>query len=512
MRVGLSALILETNSFSPQKSDLRYFKENGFLLAGDEIVPYHHHVRNEVAGFLDTCTTLGLEVYPVCAAWAVPHGPLTRITYRKIKHTILTGFIEELPRLDAFYLALHGSMVVEGLDDPEGDLMAAVRRVIGTKPLVVSLDFHGNITQAMVRHPDIIIGYNSYPHNNMYEIGEKSARLLSQYWDQIPQLCRLYVKLPMVTPLERMTIDDNPPMRRLIERCDEIEKETGIVSVNVFGVQPWIDVPELGSSIVLVAHRDHLEKAQAYCVKLAQDFWKARHYLQAVVQYSPEEAVKQALASGIAPVLLNEPADNVGSGATGDSVSLLRVLADVEPPVPTILTVCDSKAVDRCHRSKVGQSVELVVGGQYNPWETPMRISGVLRSLSDGVYRFRGPVQTGVTTSMGRAAVLEFKPGMYLQITELPPYTIDPEHYRCMGLMPERMKLVGIKSQGSYKASYNSIPHLMLFVDSPGLSRSDTTKVPYTKVDTSHLYPFNLKVRFKARPIMFMNNSEVNHE
>lgn len=113
---------------------------------------------------------------------------------------------------------------------------------------------------------------------------------------------------------------------------------------------------------------------------------------------------------------------------------------------------------------------------------------------------------------MGRAAVLEFKPEMYLQITELPPYTIDPEHYRCMGLMPERMKLVGIKSQGSYNASYNSIPHTMLFVDSPGLSRSDITKVPYTKVDTSHLYPFNLEVRFKARPIMFMKNSEVSHE
>jgi microcystin degradation protein MlrC len=160
----------------------------------------------------------------------------------------------------------------------------------------------------------------------------------------------------------------------------------------------------------------------------------------------------------------------------------------------------------------VGQTIELMVGGQFNPWETPMRISGVLRSLSDGIYRFRGPVQTGVTTSMGRAAVLEFKPEMYLQITALPPYTIDPEHYRCMGLMPERMKLVGIKSQGSYKASYNSIPHKMLFVDSPGLSRSDTTKVPYTKVDVDHLYPFNLKMRFQARPIMFMKNSEVNHE
>jgi len=48
----------------------------------------------------------------------------------------------------------------------------------------------------------------------------------------------------------------------------------------------------------------------------------------------------------------------------------------------------------------------------------PVGVKGRVRTIFDGRYRYRGPV-----------------------------YTVDPEHYRCVGLFPERVKFVGVKSQ-----------------------------------------------------------------
>jgi microcystin degradation protein MlrC len=75
-------------------------------------------------------------------------------------------------RLDGVLLDLHGAMVPEGLDDGEGDLMAAVRRIIGPAvPMAVTLDLHGNLTAAMVESTELLHGYKTYPHVDMAERG-----------------------------------------------------------------------------------------------------------------------------------------------------------------------------------------------------------------------------------------------------------------------------------------------------------------------------------------------------
>lgn len=503
MRVGLAALILESNSFSPQKSDLQYFRENGFLLYNEEIIQYHRRVKNEIAGFIDTCKENHTTVVPMCTAWAVPHGPVPMGTYQHIKRRIIKEIKQNKP-VDAVYLALHGAMVVDGIDDPEGDLIDSVRSAGGTVPLVVSLDFHANPTRLIAEKSDIIVGYNSFPHTNLYETGQKTALLLHRHFEQIDNLHRVFVKIPMIFPHEKLTIEDNLPVKTIMEKAENFEREAGIVNVSVFAVNPWLDIQELGGGVIITAHRDHLDKAIACATELASDFWNIREYFFDFTWYSPKEAIFEALRIDAQPVILNEPADNAGSGATGDSTAILRALLELKPEVPALMTICDPEATRICRRKGVGKRIELHLGAKFNTrFDTPVLVSGTIRTIFDGRYQYKGSVQTGVTTSMGLTIVLEIDQGIFVQITEIPVYTIDPEHYRCVGLFPERMKLVGIKSQGSYKASYDAISKSVFYLDTPGLSRSDVTKIPFTKVDTAHLYPFNREMRYEPAPLVF---------
>ena len=103
----------------------------------------------------------------------------------------------------------------------------------------------------------------------------------------------------------------------------------------------------------------------------------------------------------------------------------------------------------------------------------PVGVKGRVRTIFDGRYRYRGPV-----------------------------YTVDPEHYRCVGLFPERVKFVGVKSQGSFKASYGAISARVFYLDTPGISRSKIEAVPFERIDRRRTYPFNRALSFAPEAVV----------
>jgi len=87
----------------------------------------------------------------------------------------VTGKVKEF---DGVLLALHGAGVAEGLDDPEDDLLEAIRNQIGKDvPIVSSFDMHANFTRKMMDHLDGLAGYNTFPHIDVVETGERAINL-----------------------------------------------------------------------------------------------------------------------------------------------------------------------------------------------------------------------------------------------------------------------------------------------------------------------------------------------
>src|SRR4029450_9102497 len=102
---------------------------------------------------------------------ASPAAFVTRAIYGHVKERMLRD-LEAAGTVDGVLLDLHGAMVPEGLDDGEGDLIEAVRQVVGPHvPIAVTLVFHGNLSDTMVREADLLHGYKTYPHVDMGERG-----------------------------------------------------------------------------------------------------------------------------------------------------------------------------------------------------------------------------------------------------------------------------------------------------------------------------------------------------
>ena len=68
---------------------------------------------------------------------------------------------------------------VEGLRDPESDLLQAVRDEFGNSlPIGISYDLHANVTEANARLATFIVGYLTNPHRDHYRTGYTSGEIL----------------------------------------------------------------------------------------------------------------------------------------------------------------------------------------------------------------------------------------------------------------------------------------------------------------------------------------------
>src|SRR5262245_48452620 len=138
MRIAIGGIGHETNTFSTLTTGLNDF----FVRRGEECLQ---------GEFWDRYRTQGVELVPTLMAGASPHGLVERDTYLQLKHELLERLQNALP-VDGVYLSLHGAMEVEEIGDGEGDLVTAVRALVGPDvPIAVSLDLHGNISPEFVR-------------------------------------------------------------------------------------------------------------------------------------------------------------------------------------------------------------------------------------------------------------------------------------------------------------------------------------------------------------------------
>lgn len=477
-RVAIGAIFTECNHLGGAPIDRSWF-ERFELLCGDDLLA---GASGAVAGMLKVLRERGLQPVPLLYASTCPGGPITRGTYEELRGELLERLRAALP-VDGVLLPLHGAAAAEHVGDPEGDLIGAVRALVGADtPVVASLDLHAHVTATMVRGADALLAWETYPHRDAVSTGQRAARLLA---DAMAGRCRptmAMAKVPVVTGAINGSTEGAGPFADLMRRAKGLEADTGVLSSSMFLVHPYLDLPDMGSGALVVTDGDP-ERAAQLATGLAEDYWRRRAELEPEV-HGPAQAVAAGLRVD-GTVLLVETADCCGGGAAGDSVASLKALLGAALPAPALVPVVDAGAARACHDAGTGNAVTVAVGHCLDPqWGKPVTVTGRVLRLSDGRFRYRGGIWDGLEGGMGASAVLEVPsrggPGaVRILLTTHATYEWADEQFRSVGLDPAAAKFIVAKNPMNYHLSYSPVATATYILDTPGPTPATVRNVPF---------------------------------
>ena len=495
MRIAIGAFMYEANSFSPVQTTLDDFAA-GTLVRGPALLDYFRDTNTEVAGFLHSCAAIpDAEIVPLLAADANPAGLVQAATYTALRDELLDRLAQaqRTQPLDAVLLALHGAMVAEGEDDPEGAVLAAVRDIVGPAVLIAaSLDLHANVTARMAAAADVLVGYRTYPHVDQRRTGERAAAPALAAAQGGPRPRTVVQKVPLIVPAETMQTTHGP-MHEVRAEADWLEAEGAALAVSVFGMQPWLDLPEAGCSIVVVG--TEAGDSHVHARRLARQFWQRRKAFD-VPLVAPDVAVQRALAAERGPVLLVDSADATSAGSPGDSVAVLQALLDAGcghtdgAAGLCLVPLVDPPAAAAAHATGAGETLTLPVGGTLDPEHSAsVAVTGRIERLTDGRVLRKGPAYTGMAMDAGPTAVLAIGAIRLLLMSRTIP-TSDPEIYRAAGLEPATARIVVVKSPNLFRAAYGPFAQDIILLDTPGVSSPNLHRFNWQRIGRP-IYPLD---------------------
>lgn len=495
-RVAIGGVAQETNSFTGIPTTMADFTgRGGELVLGNSIVPSHRNVNSVMGGFIEYLERHDLAPVPTVAARACPGGPLDKATYESLRDDLLRGL--DTASYDGVLLSLHGAMVAEGYDDPEGDILEHVRRIVGDRPIAVVLDLHANLSRTTVQYSDVIIAYKTYPHVDMAASGFKAAELLHSILAKKMQLWASFCPLPMLIPSINMRTNEGVgPMSRLqqlaatLAASDEHIKEIGI-----YGGFPYADVPCSHASVLTYSsqgqsHADEIRNA------IAERYWEERqNFFKATMPAA--DAIREALQSTERPTVLADIADNPGSGGTGDTTGLLHLVLEHQPANTFVGILHDPATVARAFEIGEGRTSTFEIGGKINPNHgSPVVVEATVERLSDGRYVCSGPMMHGKEEVLGQSALLRAGT-VLIGVTEGRASVNDPEMIRMLGVEPTELNLMVLKVKGHFRAAFGDIARQIFDAESPGASMTDFTQLTFHKL-RHPIFPFESPAEWRS--------------
>jgi microcystin degradation protein MlrC len=498
VRIAIGQLWQETNTFNPLPTVRDDFERFG-VLRGPQIIEQLADT-NEIGGFIQSLRAwperpeiVGLVRLP---AW--PSGRATPETFAWLREELVTSLRAAGP-VDGVLLALHGAMVAEGAPDVEGDILVALREVIGPKiPIVATLDLHANVTERMVRSAEALVLFHTAPHIDVFETGQRGAALLRKILIDGARPVVAFQKIPAVVPAERANTEDPASVSHALKaRLVELEAQPGVLTAGLATVQPWLDIPELGAMAIVVTNSD-AEQAKTACADLANEFWRARtDYLPTLTPTA--EAVARAAARQEGLTVLSDSADATTSGAPGDSTWVLAELLRREWTREALVTLVAPEIVAEAERLGVGGRFAGPIGGvRDHRFSRPINITATVERLFDARFVLSGHLARNLPIDMGRSAVLGAGNVKIIVTSRSGPH-FAPQLFEAAGFDPFAAQVLVAKSPCGFRAAYAGRAQEILVVDAPGCAPPNFSQYEYDQIDRP-LWPWDEIKEWQAEP------------
>lgn len=421
------------------------------------------------------------EWVPTILAGATPGGIVTKETYETLVAEFLDSVKRHLP-YDAFFFDIHGAMSVEGLPDPEGDLIVRLREVIGDKPIIsTSTDLHGCVSHRLAENTDLITTYRMAPHEDS-QISKKRAvvNLIERIEQGLGKpKYKAWVKVPVLLPGEKTSTRVSPG-KELYAKVPEVADQEGVVDAGIWISYAWADEPRNHGTVMVVG--DDKEKVSEGAMKLARAFWEVREMFEFVAPTDElEVCLKEAIESPLRPYFLSDMGDNPTAGGAGDVTWTLhqlkknRKLMSDNGPFFIYGAIPGPELVDKAFKAGVGERVSGYAGAQVDDrYAGPVEITGEVVSLED--------------TPGNRKAVIRMG-SMRIIVTEIrTPYHYEKDMLK-LGLDPNKADIVMVKLGYLVPDWYRIQKGWMMALTRGGVDQ-DIEKLPYKGIERP-MYPID---------------------
>ncbi len=428
-RIAIAGLAIESSTFSPAlthepafkaKVDSNIFKAYPFLAS-------------------DSALRKNANWFPTLQAHALPGGTVTREAYESLVNQTLERLKANLP-YDGLFFDIHGAMSVVGMDDPEGDFIIRVRKVVGTETLIsTSMDLHGNVSERLAENTDLITCYRMAPHEDAMV---SKRRAVQNLVDRLASgkgkpAFKAWIPVPILLPGEK-TSTRIEPGKSLYAQVDPITKRPGIIDAAIWIGYAWADEPR-NHAVVMVTGDDEKAVGEA-AESLANSFWSVRSKFEFVAPVaSLNESLELALASKKKPFMISDMGDNPTAGGAGDVTWTLTKL--LERPEfkssngPTLIyaSIPAPELVAKAVAAGIGAKVEGLAGAVVdNRYAPPVLISGTVKSIHQGDI----DAETEVVIQVGSIHVIATK--------KRKPYHHESDFLN-LGLKPREADIVVVK-------------------------------------------------------------------
>jgi microcystin degradation protein MlrC len=487
MRIAVAGFMHESNTFNPIRADRAAFAAQS-LAFGPTLLDEWRDAHHEMGGFIEAAGALGFELLPILMAWATPSGPVADAVFDEVTKRLIADLQRHKP--DGLLLALHGAMVADSHLDADGETLTRLRQALGPDfPIVVTLDLHGNISPRLTEQRQASIAYRTNPHVDQRDCGRRAASLLARTVRGEVRPCQALAKPPLIVNI--MVHDTSQePLKSFMDEARALERQPGILAVSLLPGFPYADVPQMGPSIIVVSDGEPA-LARREAERLAGHLWDARERLAAKLP-DAATAVGRALRAERRPVVLVDTGDNVGGGSAGDGTIVLAEMLGQEASDGVVCLYAPAE-VQQCLAAGVGRDVTLTVGGKVDRLHgDPVTVTGRVRLIHDGTY-IEPEVRHGGkrVNHMGLTALVEIAGQNLLVLNSLrhPPFSLG--QLTCLGIRPERQRLLVVKAAIAYKAAYAPIAGTIIEVDTPGLTAVNPERFAYRHLRRP-MYPLDV--------------------
>jgi microcystin degradation protein MlrC len=431
-------------------------------------------------GFLDEVRRQGHEPLPMLLCYAKSGAHVTRHAFETIVAMMLDDLAAAQP-LDAVYLDLHGAMVAEDYDDGEGELMRRVRAAVGPAlPVVAALDYHANVTPAMMENASALAVYRTNPHMDKYETGARAARLVHGLLNGEALPFQGYRRLPFLIPSSwQCTLAE--PLLTIMQKVEALEGD-GVASLSLTVGFPGADVPDLGPAVFAFGQdRAAVEGA----VDALYEEVLGREGEFAGELFTPAEAVRRAieLAPGAAgPVILVDTQDNPGGGGSSDTMAVFASLVRQGAAGAVVVMIHDPETAAQAHEAGIGAEIAAALGGRSGlPGEAPFTGPMTVEALGDGEITCTGPMDRGLKLHLGPMALLR-SGGVRAVVASEKHRATDRALLTHLGIEAGDQKIIALKESTHFLSDYGAVAGPILVVEGPGPNVVDTLKIPYRRL------------------------------